>query len=82
MGFLAHLSLWAHWGAYSVGILHRPSGVGRPSTIFKDLLLQNRLASQSQISYGASVGLGNESLFAGSESQTKMAAMPIYDKKP
>ena len=41
--------------------------VSPSSTIFKDLL-QNRLAYQSQISYGASVGWGNESLFAGSGS--------------
>ena len=39
-----------------------------PSTIFKDLLLQNRWANQSQISYGASVGWGNKSLFMGSGS--------------
>ena len=38
------------------------------STIFKDLLLQNHWADQSQISYGASVGWGNESLFARSGS--------------
>ena len=57
----------------------RPS-VRRPSsTIFKDLLLQNRLAYQSQMSYGASVGWGNESLFVGS-GVTKMAATPIYCK--
>ena len=37
-------------------------------TIFKDLFLQNRSANRSQISYGASMGRGNESLFAGSGS--------------
>ena len=47
---------------------HGPSSVRSSSTIFKDLFLQNRLAYQSQISYGALVGWGNESLFAGSES--------------
>ena len=49
-------------------MVHRPSVVVRlSSTSFKDLLLQNRLAYH-QISYGASVGLGNESLFTGSGS--------------
>ena len=37
-----------------------------PSTIFKDLLLQNRRANQSQISYAASMGRGNESMFGAS----------------
>ena len=44
------------------------SGV-RPSSsvhIFKHLLLQNRLANQSQILYGASLGRGNKSLFMAS----------------
>ena len=57
-------------------MIRRPSIVVRPSSIFKDLLLQNRLAYQSQISYGASVcsrGLGH---------MTKMAATPIYGKNP
>ena len=42
----------------------------RPSSVvvnnFKHLLLQNRLANQSQILCGASLGRGNESLFAAS----------------
>ena len=38
----------------------------RPPTMLKDLLLQNRLANQSQILCGASLGRGNESLFAPS----------------
>ena len=69
--FLAHLSLQAHWWAYSIAMVRRPSVVVRlrpSSTIFKELLLQNCLANQSQISYGASVGWGNESLFTGSGS--------------
>ena len=41
----------------------------RPSsTIFKGLLLKNRLDYQSQISYRASLGRGNKSLFTGSGS--------------
>ena len=59
--FLAHLSHYAHWWAYSIAIVS-------PSTIFKDLL-QNRWANWSQISYGASVGLGNRSMFVRSGSQ-------------
>ena len=48
----------------------RPSGVRwRPSsTLFKDLLLRNRLANQSQILFGASLGRGNESLYKWSRS--------------
>ena len=49
--------------------------------IFKHLLLWNHWADWSQISYGASLGRGNESLFKWSRSHmTKMAAMPIYGK--
>ena len=41
----------------------------RPSsTIFKDLLLRNRLANQSKILCGASLGRGNESLYKWSRS--------------
>ena len=44
----------------------------RPSassfTILKDLLLRNRLANQSQILCGASLGRGNDILFAASGS--------------
>ena len=60
--------------AYDFIISPEPSGysipmVRRPSVhIFKDLLLQNRLANQSQILCGASLGRGNESLFAVSGS--------------
>ena len=51
----------------SIGICcHLLSSVVRPSTIFKDLILQNRWASWSQISCGASMGRGNESLFGAS----------------
>ena len=48
----------------------RPSSVvvRRPSTMLKHLLLQNRLADQSQILCGASLGRGNEILFAASGS--------------
>ena len=46
------------------------SGVPRPSVSnnFKHLLLQNRLANQSQIFCGASLGRGNDILFAASGS--------------
>ena len=37
-------------------------------TMLKDLLLQNRLANQSQILCGASLGRGNDILFAASGS--------------
>ena len=53
----------AHRWAFSVPMLRRPS-----VHIFKHLLLRNRLANQSQILCGASLGRGNESLFAASRS--------------
>ena len=43
-----------------------PKSIVRPFTMLKDL--QNCLANQSQISCGASLGRGNESLFAASGS--------------
>ena len=68
---IRHVSSWH--GSYTckhfINIVFsspEPLVVRRPSsTIFKDLLLQNQLAYQSQISYGASVGQGNESLLGG-----------------
>ena len=45
----------------------RPAGVC-PTHNFKHLLLRNCLANQSQILCGASLGRGNESLFAASGS--------------
>ena len=47
-------------------MVRRPYDVRRRPlfTMLKDLLLQNRLANQSQILFGASLGRGNESLFA------------------
>ena len=48
----------------------RPSASVRPSVVnnFKCLLLQNRLPDQCQIFCGASLGRGNEILFAASGS--------------
>ena len=66
-GFLAHLS------RRLIGelIVYPWSGV-RPSsassTMLKHLLLRNRLADQSQILCGASLGRGNDILFAASGS--------------
>ena len=58
---LAHLSRRLIWWAHRVG---RPSVVRRrrpsSSTLFKHLLLRNHWANQSQISYWASMGWGNE----------------------
>ena len=50
-------------------IVYPCSGV-RPSSVhnFKHLLLRNRLANQSQILCGASLGRGNESLYKWSRS--------------
>ena len=69
LGFLAHLS------RRLIGelIVYQWSGVRRrrrrpSSTILKHLLLRNRLADQSQILCGASLGRGNDILFATSGS--------------
>ena len=73
--FLAHLSqrligelIGYRWSGVRPSV--RPSSVvrRRPFTMLKDLLLQNCLANQSQILCGASLGRGNESLFAASGS--------------
>ena len=61
-------SLVSLYNSHGPSSVRRPMSVVRPSTIFKALLLQNRWANRSQISYGASVGWGNENLFAGSGS--------------
>ena len=50
------------------GVHCRPSVVRPSSTMLKHLLLRNRLADQSQILCGASLGRGNEILFAASGS--------------
>ena len=57
----------AHWWLTGYVGLHLLS-ICLLSTLFKHLLLRNRLANQSQISYGASMGWGNESLLKRSRS--------------
>ena len=56
--------LKAHRLAYSIPMVRRPS----TSTMLKDLLLRNCWADQSQILCGASLGRGNDILFAASGS--------------
>ena len=67
----------AHWWAYTIG---RPlssvvclslSVLRLSSTLFKHILLRNRLASQSQISYEASMEWGNERFFKRSRSHNQ-----------
>ena len=72
--YLAHLSrrligelIVYPWSGVRRPSVRRPSVV-RPFTMLKHLLLRNRLADQSQILCGASLGRGNESLFAASGS--------------
>ena len=67
---------------------HAPASVRRRRTYivvhnFKHLLLRNRLPNQSQILYGASLGRGNESLFAasGSHGQDGRHAIAASDLK-
>ena len=72
-------SLLAHLSRRLIGelIVYPWSGVRRPSasvvrrlsTMLKHLLLRNRLADQSQILCGASLGRGNDILFAASGSR-------------
>ena len=61
--FISSPELKAHWWAYRIGRLRRPSSVRPSSTLFKYLLLRNHWVDWSQISYGVSMGWGNESLF-------------------
>ena len=68
--FLAHLSrrLIGELIVYPWSGVRRPSVVRRPFTMLKQLLLRNRWADQSQILCGASLGRGNDILFAASGS--------------
>ena len=58
----------------------------RPSVVvvynFKHLLLRNRMANQSQILCGASMGKGNESLFAASGSHDQDGCNAHIHKNP
>ena len=72
----------AHFVSFICFNSPEPLSHGLSSTIFKYLLLQTRLAYQNQISYGASVGLGNESCLRDLGHLAKMAATPIYGKNP
>ena len=59
----------AHMWDNRILMVRRPSVHRRPSsTMLKDLLLRNRFANQSQILCGASMGRGNDILFAASGS--------------
>ena len=61
--FLAHLSRRLRGELLVYQWLRRPSVVRLSVNIFKHLLLWNHWANQTQISYGDSLGWGNESLF-------------------
>ena len=50
------------------------------SIIFKNILLRNHSANQSQILCEASLESGNKIYISCPGHMTKMAAMPIYDK--
>ena len=69
----------AHWLAYSIPMVRRPSSAS--VHIFKHLL-QNHLADQSQILCGASLGRGTIFCSRHLGHMTKMAATPIYGKNP
>ena len=62
---------------YSIPMVWRPSSVHRrPSTMLKDLLLRNRWADQSQILCGASLGRGNDILFAAMVKTLQKSSSP------
>ena len=63
---LAHLRLIGELIVYQWSGVRRPSPAS--STMLRHLLLRNRLADQSQILCGASLGRGNDVLFAASGS--------------
>ena len=66
--------------------LSRRPAVCRPSVVivnnFKHLLLRNRWADQNQILCGASLGRGNDILFAASGSHDQDGRHAIYGKNP
>ena len=73
--FLAHLSrrligelIVYQWSGVRRPSVRCPSSVCPSSTMLKDLLLRNRWSHQSQILCGASLGRGNDILFAASGS--------------
>ena len=70
----------AHRRVYSVPMVRRPSV--RPSRTMLKHLLRNRLADQSKIYCGTSLGKGNEIMFAACGSHDQDAADPIYGKNP
>ena len=75
-------SLLAHLGQRLIGelIVYPWSGVHPSFKMLKHL--RNNWTNQRQILCGASLGRGNEKLFAASGHMTKMTAMPIYGKNP
>ena len=77
LAFLAHLSqrLIGDLIVYPVSL-----SLSSSSTIFKHLLLRNRLANQSKMLCGASLGRGIKVCINGPGHVTKMAATPIYGK--
>ena len=70
MGKCDNDGLLAHLSQRLIGelIVYQWSVVRPSSTMLKDLLLGNRWADQSQILCGASLGRGNDFLFAASGS--------------
>ena len=61
-------------------MIGRPEGRPPSSTLFKHLLLRNRVSNQNQISYGASLDRGTKVCSNGPGQMAKMAAMLIYGK--
>ena len=80
-----HIEFIQHTGIASVSIpmLRRPAlllSSSLSSTIFKHLLLRNRLANQSQIYVEPPWEGGTKVCINGPGHMTKMAATPIYGK--
>ena len=52
------------------------------SIVRQHFLLWNHYANWTKISYGDSLGLGDEIFSNGPDQMTKMAATPLYGKNP
>ena len=80
--FLAHLSRQAH--KVNLQYTHAPASIVVVVVVvnnnFKHLLFSNRLANQSQILCGASLGRGKESSYTWSRSHDQDGNQPIYGK--
>ena len=74
---LAHLSLWANGWAYSIGRFRRP-----PSTLLKHFSSETTGPIETKFHTEPPWDRGTKVCSNGPGHVTKIAAMPIYGKKP